>query len=564
MLRLSSMTFETDLTPSVALSLITGERIPLRERKTLSSPAPKITIVTPSYNQGEFLEACIDSVLSQGYDNLEYIIMDGGSTDNSVEILKKYEKFLAHWESGEDGGHYNAVNKGFSRSTGAIMGWLNSDDMLHPKALQILGSVFATYEEIEFVTGRRIGFDREGKRKSFGYETQRWNRDLFLDEANLGTSPLMIMQEATYWRRSLWEKAGARLDTAFPLAADFELWARFFRYAKLHTINGCIGGFREHGPEQRSVRMGEQYFAECRRIIAREWSIDLESDDSFPPLIEWPLREKSTKTIETPLPRSFTVAVRSSQKPVFSIITPSFNQAQYLEECIESVLSQKECNIEYIIMDGGSTDGSVDIIRRYEKHLAYWQSTKDGGQYQAIQEGFKRSQGPLMAWLNSDDKYCPDVLSTVVDAFLSHPQVAWITGLPSAWQENGELLWNFRRLPLYSRTSVCFTNYADPYIQQESTFWTRALWQAAGGYFDSRYKYAADLDLWRRFFRYAQLYSLNLSVGGMRIHPDQTSQLFQRRYKVEADSIVEEEIRLYKAGEFLLSPPAPEPIMVGR
>jgi glycosyltransferase involved in cell wall biosynthesis len=95
---------------------------------------PKISIVTPSFNQGEFLEECIDSVLSQNYPNLEYIIMDGGSTDISILIIKKYEKYLTYWQSQPDGGHYAALNQGFNKTTGEIMAWLNSDDKYHPNA----------------------------------------------------------------------------------------------------------------------------------------------------------------------------------------------------------------------------------------------------------------------------------------------------------------------------------------------------------------------------------------------------------------------------------------------
>src|SRR5688572_24844846 len=98
-------------------------------------PWPKITIVTPSYNQGQFLEETIRSVLLQGYPNLEYIIMDGGSTDGSVDIIRKYEPYIAYWVSTTDRGQSHAINKGFSLATGHLMGWLNSDDVYAPNAL---------------------------------------------------------------------------------------------------------------------------------------------------------------------------------------------------------------------------------------------------------------------------------------------------------------------------------------------------------------------------------------------------------------------------------------------
>jgi len=113
---------------------------------------PKISIVTPSYNQGEFLEKTICSILDQNYPNLEYVIIDGGSTDGSKKIIKKYEKYLAHWESVADRGQSHAINKGFARTNGQVMAWLNSDDILRPGALQLVGSIFAQLKEVSWLT----------------------------------------------------------------------------------------------------------------------------------------------------------------------------------------------------------------------------------------------------------------------------------------------------------------------------------------------------------------------------------------------------------------------------
>jgi glycosyltransferase involved in cell wall biosynthesis len=266
---------------------------------------PKISIVTPSYNQGEFLERCIDSILCQNYPNLEYIIMDGGSSDNSAEIIKRYEKYLAYWQSRPDGGHYSAVQEGFNFATGDIMGWLNSDDMFHPNGLFVVGNTFAQNTEVELITGKRVGFDAEGNLLSYAYEKQTWCRDRLLDETFVDRN-IFVMQEATFWRRRLWEQAGATLALSFDLAADFELWLRFSRYARMYTVDALLAGYRYHGASQRSQLGREEYIAQCKRAIVRDRQIcsEIPQYDAVPaPLIECRQSKTSLQMLVTvPLP----------------------------------------------------------------------------------------------------------------------------------------------------------------------------------------------------------------------------------------------------------------------
>jgi glycosyltransferase involved in cell wall biosynthesis len=216
---------------------------------------PKISLVTPVFNSARYLEATIRSVLSLNYPNLEYIIVDGGSRDGCVEIIRKYEKNLASWMSEPDHGMYDAINKGFARSTGEVMGWISATDLLHTGSLFVVGSVFREFPEVEWITGRPTGFNDEGMAVEI-LRLRRWARMRFLAGANR-----YIQQESTFWRRRLWVRAGGRADDTRRNGSDFELWVRFFRYAKLYPVDALIGGYRSH-PDS----LGLSNLEECHRV----------------------------------------------------------------------------------------------------------------------------------------------------------------------------------------------------------------------------------------------------------------------------------------------------------
>jgi glycosyltransferase involved in cell wall biosynthesis len=217
---------------------------------------PTITVVTPSLNQGQFLEAAIRSVLAQGYPKLEYMVVDGGSTDESVEIIRRYEDRLHAWISEPDDGQYDAIRKGFELGSGEIMAWLNADDLYFPWALETVASIMSELPEVQWLTslnparwdemGRCVRVDRV-----IGYA-----RGAFLDgyyvpwgsESNGG----WIQQESTFWRRSLWLAAGGGLDDEPRLAGDFALWSRFYDHEVLYATPALLGGFRLHESPHRS------------------------------------------------------------------------------------------------------------------------------------------------------------------------------------------------------------------------------------------------------------------------------------------------------------------------
>lgn len=213
--------------------------------------------------------------------------------------------------------------------------------------------------------------------------------------------------------------------------------------------------------------------------------------------------------------------------PKISIITPSYNQARYLEETIRSVLLQGYPNLEYIIIDGGSTDESVDIIKKYEPWLSYWVSEKDRGQSQAINKGFAKATGDIFAWINSDDYYAPGAFARVADAFLQH-DTQWVAGITCRVHPDGEIFKLSRKPP--KKLEIW---YVGGQYQQQGTFWRRNLWEFAGGV-DETLHFAFDYDLWMKFIKVQPFaFWIDQPLANFRIHPESKTSLDQLKFMKE-------------------------------
>ncbi|MDO4222064.1 MAG: glycosyltransferase family 2 protein [Akkermansia sp.] len=210
---------------------------------------------------------------------------------------------------------------------------------------------------------------------------------------------------------------------------------------------------------------------------------------------------------------------------MISIVTPTYNSAEYLEECILSLKGQRRRNFEHIIVDGCSTDGTLDIIRKYEgTYPMRWISEKDGGMYEAIAKGFRMAEGDIFAWLNSDDMYLPWATYTM-ERIMKGGKVQWCTGIPTLYNAEGMPHVPYNHILLYAWPLLkrgWYDGQRLEWIQQESSFWTRKLYEAAGG-LDTRFKYAGDYRLWCSFAQHAPLYSTNVVISGFRIHGGQKS-----------------------------------------
>jgi ubiquinone/menaquinone biosynthesis C-methylase UbiE len=242
------------LTPKIG-TFFQYEPIPLQvppryaDRPAVPDP-PRISIVTPSLNQGQFIERTIRSVVEQGYPLLEYFIQDGGSTDATLDVLERFREKLSGLVSERDRGFGDAINRGFARSTGEVMAYLNSDDILLPGALHQVAHVFRTRPEVDVVYGHRVIIDEHDR------EVGRWVLPPHDDD--ILTWVDYVPQETLFWRRSIWDKAGGRIDESFKFAIDWDLLLRFRAAgAKFERLPRFLGAFRVHPHQKTSSELDE-------------------------------------------------------------------------------------------------------------------------------------------------------------------------------------------------------------------------------------------------------------------------------------------------------------------
>ncbi|WP_231561657.1 glycosyltransferase family 2 protein [Nitrosococcus oceani] len=230
---------------------------------------PTISIVTPSLNQGEYVEWTVRSVFEQRYPNLEYIFMDGGSTDQTLDRIASYRNRFLHFESGPDGGQSAAIAKGFSIATGEIMAYLNSDDVLLPGTLNFVADYFHRHPEVDFLYGHRcivnevnqvIGHWILPQHSSF--LMRRWD---------------LIPQESCFWRRRLFEKKG-NIDASFQFAMDYDLFVRYMDVGNFKRVNRFLSAFRVHKDAKTTTQLATTGWAEIERV-------QRSNQMRFPPLL---------------------------------------------------------------------------------------------------------------------------------------------------------------------------------------------------------------------------------------------------------------------------------------
>jgi GT2 family glycosyltransferase len=238
--------------------------VPERYHRTRAAePVPVISLVTPSFGQGRFLERTLRSVLDQGYPRLEYVLQDGGSTDATPAVLDRYRSRLTRCVSAPDRGQAHALNLGFAGTTGEVMAYVNSDDLLLPGALHAVAAAFAEDPAVDIVYGHRVVIDEEDR------EIGRWVLPPH-DDRVLGWADY-IPQETLFWRRRIWEETGSAFDESFRFALDWDLLLRFQSAgARFRRLPRFLGAFRVHRRQKTSAHMDDHGLEEMDRLRRRQ------------------------------------------------------------------------------------------------------------------------------------------------------------------------------------------------------------------------------------------------------------------------------------------------------
>ena len=226
--------------------------------ETVKPSWPRISIITPSFNQAEFLERTLRSVLDQAYPNLEYIVIDGGSTDGSLDIIRRYEDRLAYWVSEADSGQTSAINKGLRRATGEWVAWQNSDDIYYQGVFHDLATAASQHPKADFILGDMMLIDEH----DHSLRDIRYVRPCY---RGLLAEGMVLTNQSAFWRRSLHEKIGW-LNEEFHYAFDYEWFLRLVQHAEAAHVDRIWGGYRLHSKTKTSL-LGPRFVEERQRIL---------------------------------------------------------------------------------------------------------------------------------------------------------------------------------------------------------------------------------------------------------------------------------------------------------
>jgi glycosyltransferase involved in cell wall biosynthesis len=523
---------------------------------------PKISVIVPSYNQGQFLEECLRSILDQDYEDIEVLVMDGGSTDNSLEIIEKYEERLDFWQSRPDGGQAAAVNAGVAKATGDLVYWLNSDDVLCPNALRTVARAFRVHPSFGLYIGNGFRLDeRTGKRTPF------ISRSLALHRRALREGLDYILQPATFFWREAWNRVGG-LNEKLNFCMDWDILIRIAETHGAVLINEFLASSREYDATKtssgRMARIAEickmaqahtgreltpgaavYLFEALNQGLLRDFPAEIQEAVRS---LDWRSREalialagnrdgfpcESDPQDVTYMPfagrRSDACAAAGSvvaHLPRISVVMPSFNQAAYIGRALQSLIDQNYPQLELIVIDGGSRDGTVEIIHRLEEHITYWESERDRGPAHAINKGFAKASGEILGWLNSDDMLTEGALWEIARTFVDAPEINMVFGNALYVDEidrpilmdHGSYRTSLYFGAMQPRERVpAFWTYVHS-VPQPTVYFRRDLLNRAGQ-LSEKYKFIFDFELFFRFLPFAKTQKIDRLLAFYRIHSE--------------------------------------------
>ena len=395
---------------------------------------PRISVITPSFNQASYIEQTIKSVLDQNYPNFEHIIIDGGSTDGTINILKKYPHL--NWVSEKDRGQSDALNKGFNLANGEIVAWINSDDWYEPGTFIEAARFFEENECKNVVMGNCNLVDEDGKifDRVINYERG------FEELRNYKVPRSIPTQPAIFFRKKILEEVGL-LDLNLRYTMDYDLWMRFSKKDHFFHINRTFANYRFHKDAKIGDRNWEKIYPECERIKQK-----YDTDD---------------------------------ENPLVSVIIPCYNYAKYLPEAVNSVVNQSYSNWEIIIVNDGSTDNTIDVAHELissnpKRKIKLISQDNSGNPAVSRNSGIAESNGKYILPLDADDILAKDALKLYVDAagkstsknIVVYGWLKTFDATSNLWQTR-----NFQPYEILRKTLI-------PYC----SMFHRSVWQTQNGY----------------------------------------------------------------------------------
>jgi glycosyltransferase involved in cell wall biosynthesis len=472
----------------------------------------RFSVIVPVLNRVHCIDRCIRSILSQKIPS-EIIVIDGGSTDGTLEKIAAYNGSLAYTETGLDEGIANAFNRGIKQATGDWIAILNSDDWWEPNTLTLVSEAIGSDDFSGVIHGScRLHSERESyikipnlddmsKYMSAYHSTIFCHREAYAFVGGYDESYGHAMD-------SEWTHRAMALDVDFRAAhdvlanmemggiSDLEFSKSLKEYRNSVLVNGIAGPIKANFYYLLHMLVKLAYsipgFYQFKRFVDRQINKSVEYSD----------------------------VPRLSTTPSISLVTPSYNQGEFIGRTINSVLSQNYSSFDYTIYDAESGDETSAILGHIEDKMVTVFSEPDKGQADAISKGFNRTKGEIVGWLNSDDVLMPGTLEYVADYFQRNPNIDAIYSDRIFIDEHDRIL-KFWILPPHSNYLMSRWDF----IPQETCFWRRSLMNKAGG-IDSSYQFAMDYDLFERMMRIGKFKKVGGFLAAFREHENaKTTQL---------------------------------------